>query len=170
MLNSYVVKIKTQTYAQEKIWLYYSKMVKVITQVVDGGQVIFLHSKFLLMNIHYAHNEKYEYWFFQVARESNISNSKATLCKSREGPPLPPPKITHLSPSSAQPLIDDPAIESNYSRWHQFSVDAMLRQWWESLLNFDRSPDFTLKGPIHIQSSKLEEIINGILPWALGLS
>lgn len=38
MLNSYVVKIKTQTYAQEKTWLYYSKMVKVITQVVDGGR------------------------------------------------------------------------------------------------------------------------------------
>lgn len=39
----------------------------------------------------------------------------------------------------------------------------MPRQWQESFLNFDRSPDFALKEQIHIPSSKLEEIINRIL-------
>lgn len=51
---SYIVKIKTQCYEQENTWIYYSKMVEAVTQVVDGGQSVFLlvlHYKFPLMNI-----------------------------------------------------------------------------------------------------------------------
>lgn len=89
--------------------------------------------------------------FFQVAWESNNSPSAKQLLIGKY--------IYFFSPQS---LIVDLAIKSNYSGWHQFSID-MPRQWQESLLNFDRSPDFALKEQIHIPSSKLEEIINRIL-------